>query len=228
MELKGYANRDSMGYKKDYQIPEVQTLLRGTLRYPGFGSVIDGAKTIGLLSNQQFSTQIPTSWQELMSMLSGLDADKLATKLVDNQAVNDSFAWLGCFSDEPVKGKSPIEAFCNLLTDKLKYEDDEQDMIVMQHRLVLVDKDGNKKFHRSTMIEKGDVGGYSAMAKTVGYPAAIAADMILSGKITRKGVCIPVTKDIYEPVLVELDKLNIKMTEEIVSNQSEESFLNHL
>ncbi|TQV82961.1 saccharopine dehydrogenase C-terminal domain-containing protein [Aliikangiella coralliicola] len=228
MDLKGYANRDSLGYKEDYRIPEVQTLLRGTLRYAGFGPVIDSAKRVGLLSAQPFADKAPASWQELMSSLSGVEPEQLGEKLVDNQSVNDSFAWLGCFSDEQVKGNSPIEAFCNLLTDKLKYENDEQDMIVMQHRLVLVDEKGNKTFHRSTLIEKGDVGGYSAMAKTVGYPAAIAADLLLSGKITRKGVCIPVTQDIYEPVLEELEKLNIKMTEEIITSQNEESFLNHL
>jgi saccharopine dehydrogenase (NADP+, L-glutamate forming) len=228
MELRGYANRDSLGYKEQYNIPEVKTLLRGTLRHQGFGKVIDAAKRIGLLSHEPLPTPKPQTWRQLMSHISQVDQAELETKLTDDLAMNQNFAWLGCLSDDAIQGDSAIQAFCNLLTEKLKYAENEQDMIAMQHRLVLVDKQGNRILHRSTMVEKGDVGGFSAMAKTVGYPAAIAADMILSGKINRKGVCIPVTRDIYQPVLTELAKLNIKMTEEIVTNQAEQSFLNNL
>lgn len=227
MELKGYANRDSLGYKEEYRIPEVKTLLRGTLRYPGFGSVIGAAKKVGLLGKEDFAEK-PDSWQQLMCNLTGISAENLVAELTDDEQINQSFEWLGCFSDEVVTGNSPIEAFCNLLCEKLKYEENEQDMIVMQHRMILVDENGDKTFHRSTLVEKGDVGGFSAMAKTVGYPAAIAADMIVSGVIERKGVCIPVTEDIYKPVLKELQKLNIEMKEEIITHQTEDSFLNHL
>ncbi len=219
--LRGYANRDSLGYKEAYNIPEVKTLLRGTLRYPGFAQVIDAAKNIGLLSNEPFSSK-PTSWRQLMQDLS----KSSDTQLTDQ--TKQAFAWLGCDSEEPVSGDSAIQAFCSLLTEKLKYQDGEQDMVVMQHRLVLADQDGNRHLHCSTMVEKGEKQGFSAMAKTVGYPAAIAADMILSGKITRKGVCIPVTKDIYEPILLELEPLNITMREEIIEGQSEAEFLSHL
>ena len=228
MDLKGYANRDSLGYKEDYRIPEVQTLLRGTLRYPGFGPVIEAAKNIGLLSGDAFGSEGNKSWRQLMSDLSGVSSSDLVDSLTDNADINRNFEWLGCFSEDLVDGNSPIQAFCNLLCDKLKYEEGEQDMIVMQHRMILVNDQGDKIFHRSTLVEKGESDGFSAMAKTVGYPAAIAADMILSGQIDRKGVCIPVTKDIYQPVLAELEKLNIKMTEEVITHQSEESFLNHL
>ncbi|MCW8876664.1 MAG: saccharopine dehydrogenase NADP-binding domain-containing protein [Kangiellaceae bacterium] len=227
MELKGYANRNSLGYKEEYNIPEVKTLLRGTLRYPGFGPIIGAAKNIGLLDGAKFEEATPTTWLQLMCQLTGKNADQTDQMFTDAKT-KDSFAWLGCLSDEVINGDSPISAFCNLLTEKLKYGEDEQDMIVMQHRLVLVDNDGNKTFHRSTLVEKGDKDGYSAMAKTVGFPAAIAADLILSGEINRKGVCIPVTRDIYSPVLKELELLNIQMSEKIVEDQDEASFLNHL
>ncbi|WP_444998242.1 saccharopine dehydrogenase C-terminal domain-containing protein [Aliikangiella sp. IMCC44359] len=228
MELKGYANRDSLGYREEYRIPEVQTLLRGTLRYAGFGPIIDAAKKVGLLSSESFAGDAPVNWRELMSRLSGVSESDLANNFSAEPQINEHFAWLGCFSEEPLNADTPIQAFCSLLCEKLKYEQNEQDMIVMQHRLILKDKQQNKVFHRSTLVEKGEVGGFSAMAKTVGYPAAIAADLILSGTINRKGVCIPVTDDIYKPVLLELEKLNIKMKEEIIQGQSEESFLNHL
>ncbi|WP_196137682.1 saccharopine dehydrogenase C-terminal domain-containing protein [Aliikangiella sp. G2MR2-5] len=228
MELKGYANRNSLSYKQEYRIPEVKTLLRGTLRYPGFGPVIDAAKKVGLLSSQSFDGEAPTTWHDLMTYLAKLKSVESSADLFNDRSIGDSFKWLGCFSEEKILGDSPIAAFCSLLTEKLKYQEGEQDMIVMQHRMVIVDSEGNKEFHRSTLVEKGDSGGYSAMAKTVGYPAAIAADLILAGKIDRKGVCIPVTKDIYEPVLRELELLNIKMEDKLIENQEEASFLNHL
>lgn len=34
-----------------------------------------------------------------------------------------------------------------------------------------------------TLVSYGEVNGYTAMAKTVGIPAAIAANMVLNGKI---------------------------------------------
>lgn len=227
LELKGYANRDSLSYVEQYQIPEVRTLLRGTLRYAGFGSTIDAAKSINLLSSVPFTDTKPSTWQGLMDLCANNNLENFK-RIFASEAVRDAYQWLGCFSAELIDGNSPIEAFCSLLANKLKYEKNEQDMIVMQHRMVLVDKQGNKQFHRSTLVEKGDVGGFSAMAKTVGYPAAIAADLILKGKINRKGVCIPVTKDIYQPVLAELETLNIKMTHKIVTDQVEASFLNRL
>ncbi|MET1254312.1 saccharopine dehydrogenase C-terminal domain-containing protein [Aliikangiella maris] len=228
LQLTGYANRDSLGYREAYEIPEVQTLLRGTLRYPGFAAIIHKAKAIGLLSNTLFNDAKPSNWRELIAQLSDLSLDQLESSFDSDPELVENFAWMDCFSDRAVAGRSPIEAFCALLQDKLQYEENEQDMIAMQHRFVLTDENNNKIFHRSTLVEKGDVGGFSAMAKTVGYPAAIAADLILKGQITRKGVCIPVTQDIYEPVLQELEKLNIKMVEEIVNDESEASFLNHL
>jgi saccharopine dehydrogenase-like NADP-dependent oxidoreductase len=221
LKLRGYANRDSMGYKQAYNIPEVQTLLRGTLRYKGFGQIIDAAKHIGLLSGESFSSQL-SSWQELMQQLESTSSFDLSDK------VKEAFNWLGCYSEEAISSDSPIKAFCELLTEKLKYEDGEQDMVVMQHRLVLVDSDGTRHFHQSTMVEKGDKNGFSAMAKTVGYPAAIAADMILSGKIDRKGVCIPVTRDIYEPILSELAELRIGMDDIVIQGVAEAEFLNNL
>jgi saccharopine dehydrogenase-like NADP-dependent oxidoreductase len=63
------------------------------------------------------------------------------------------------------------------------------------------------------MIDYGIPDGDSSMSRTVGLPAAIASRLILQGKITRKGVVVPVTPDIYEPVLAELEQLGISLEE---------------
>jgi saccharopine dehydrogenase (NADP+, L-glutamate forming) len=50
----------------------------------------------------------------------------------------------------------------------------------------------------------------TAMAKTVGLPLGIAAKLVLQGKINLKGVHLPVTKEIYDPVLSELATMGIE------------------
>lgn len=70
----------------------------------------------------------------------------------------------------------------------------------MQHRFICEDKNG-KKLITSSLIQIGEKNGASAMSKTVGTPTAIGAQLILDGKISERGVLIPIFKDIYIPVL---------------------------
>ncbi len=51
------------------------------------------------------------------------------------------------------------------------------------------------------------------MSRTVSLPAAIATRLILEGRIPLTGVHIPVRPEIYEPVLSELEKMKITLTE---------------
>ena len=81
-------------------------------------------------------------------------------------------------------------------------------MIVMQHDFRY--EKANKKYRlKSSLVVKGEDSVYTAMAKTVGLPAAIATRLILNGKIKSRGVQIPVEKEIYLPVLQELEKEGI-------------------
>jgi saccharopine dehydrogenase-like NADP-dependent oxidoreductase len=51
------------------------------------------------------------------------------------------------------------------------------------------------------------------MSLTVGLPTAMGADLLLHGKISEKGVIRPIYKDIYDPILKMLEKVNIKLIE---------------
>ena len=51
------------------------------------------------------------------------------------------------------------------------------------------------------------------MAKTVGLPVAIATLQILNKKITTPGVQIPISKEVYEPILSELKSYGITFKE---------------
>ena len=115
---------------------------------------------------------------------------------------------------------SLIDSFCCLLLDKLSYGENEKDMIVLQHEFRSTTADGVKEIRHSTLILEGDSSegekkGYSAMSKTVGTPAAIAADLIVSGKITDKGVLLPMKSNFYMPILAELEENGIVMKESL-------------
>ncbi len=82
----------------------------------------------------------------------------------------------------------------------------------MWHKFVY-EVNGQKKEIQASLTATGDDANYTAMAKTVGLPLGIVARLLLEGKIKSRGVCIPVMKEIYEPVLQELNELGIALTE---------------
>jgi saccharopine dehydrogenase-like NADP-dependent oxidoreductase len=95
---------------------------------------------------------------------------------------------------------------------KLGLLPDDKDMIVMLHEFEF--RAGNKEsVVRSSLVVKGENNLRTAMAKTVGLPLGIAAKLILNGEIKLKGLHIPTVKEIYEPVLKELELLGVKFSE---------------
>jgi saccharopine dehydrogenase-like NADP-dependent oxidoreductase len=73
----------------------------------------------------------------------------------------------------------------------------------------------------SSMVAIGDDQVNTAMAKTVGLPLAIALKMLLTGQIRLTGVHIPTQKEIYEPVLKELEMYGIKFNEKSIDGAPE-------
>ena len=88
-------------------------------------------------------------------------------------------------------------------------------MVLMQHRFLVDMPDGSAKKISATMIEYGTPKGDTAMARTVGVPAAVATKHILEGTIKATGVRIPTSASIYEPVLAELNEQGIVFKEEV-------------
>jgi saccharopine dehydrogenase-like NADP-dependent oxidoreductase len=130
-------------------------------------------------------------------------------------AVMERLRWAGLFSDRRL-GRSemaPIDALCALLAESLAYAPAERDMIVLRHEFGVVDSRGAHHTRVSTLVAFGERGGDSAMARTVSLPAAVAARLILDGRITSTGVRIPVDPEIYEPVLEALEPMGIVFRE---------------
>ncbi len=220
--LEVYPNRDSMGYIDLYGLEGVETMFRGTLRYPGWCVAIKQFVDLGWLDMDKRDdlvgkTYAQILWQILGQSRNGDLRQAVATKLdvsLDHDGI-ERMSYVGLFSEEtvPAGGTSYLDALCALLEKKLAYAEGERDMLAMVHQFDIVAADGTSKKVTSTMVDYGIPDGNSSMSRTVSLPAAIATHMILNGDIKMTGVHVPVIPEIYEPVLGELDTMDIKIVE---------------
>jgi saccharopine dehydrogenase-like NADP-dependent oxidoreductase len=221
-EMEVYPNRDSLPYIDLYGIPEAKTMMRGTFRYSKWCEVIDAFKKIGLLGCDKMSMQNLTHAQMLAKLIGANSSDNIKQKVSDFLAVATNsnpivaLEWLGLFSDTNIgrEEDSPFEVVSDIMIDKMMIKEDERDMVIMQHTFVASYPDGNKEVIRSRMLDFGTLKTDTSIARTVALPAACAVEMILENKIQAKGVHIPVTPEIYNPILDTLEKLDIKLIEE--------------
>jgi saccharopine dehydrogenase (NADP+, L-glutamate forming) len=221
--LVAYPNRDSSPYKERYDIPEAQTIIRGTLRYQGFPEFIRVLVDIGFLSEEKHDflepQKKPISWAEATKQILKASSSKeedltwaisSKTKFADTaekERIIAGLRWIGLLSDEPITPRgSPLDTLCASLEEKMQYEKGERDMVLLQHRFEIEHQDGKKETRTSTLCDYGDPKGYSAMARLVGVPCGVACLMVMDGRISDKGVLAPVNWKLAEPLLVELKK----------------------
>lgn len=219
--FEAYPNRDSLGYIDVYSLQGIKTMYRGTLRNQGWCDTWKTMVDIGLLGEQEVDLKGKTYRQITAGLLSGTPEENVEAAVAKAAGREPggtplkNMEWLGLFSDKPVaidKG-TPMDVLSHLLFEKLQYEPGERDMIVLHHEFI-AEKDGAKPLKiYSTMVDYGIPNGDSAMSRTVGLPAAVGTRYILEGKIDKPGVQVPVTPDIYEPVLEELGTLGVKFVE---------------
>ena len=107
-----------------------------------------------------------------------------------------------------LKKATPAQILQKILMDSWTLNQDDKDMIVMYHKFGY-ELDGKKHQIDATMVTIGEDQTYTAMAKTVGLPVAIATLAIINGKITTPGVQIPINKEVYQPILKELEDYDI-------------------
>jgi len=193
-KFEGYPNRDSMSYIDIYGIQETQTMLRGTFRNMGWCDTLKKIADLELLDTTERDLSGVTFSDMMRQLISTEDAD-IAT------------------DDKIPEGVTTyLDALCHLFEDKLKYAPGERDMIVMHHEFIAQYSDRKEKI-TSTMIDYGIPNGDTSMSRTVALPVAIASRMILEGVITKTGVHRPITSDVYDPILTELETLDIKLEE---------------
>jgi saccharopine dehydrogenase-like NADP-dependent oxidoreductase len=218
--MEVYPNRDSLTYIKIYNISEVETMYRGTFRYPNWCKIMDIMKTLGLMSTEIQSFEGKT-YKEIVAEKIDVYPKNVKEKVVGKLNLElhgpaiDAIDWLGYFSNEkvPIAKGSSFDITADLMLKKMMLPEGARDMVIMQHTFLIEKENGEKEMIKSRLLDFATATDTS-IARTVALPAAIAVKMILNGEITDKGVQIPIAKTIYEPVLNELEKSGISMVEE--------------
>ena len=219
-DLEAYPNRDSLPYIQLYGIPETRTMYRGTLRYPGWCETWQKFVELGLLDLTEREDLAGMTYRQLLAHLIGRPETSdlrrdLAVHLnipVDSPIL-DRFEWLGLFRDDPLPlERTILDVLAVRMQEKLQYAPGERDMVVLLHDFVAEYPDRRERI-RSWLVDFGIPHGDTAMARTVGLPAAIATRLILQGVIRLTGVHIPVLPEIYRPVLAELEERGIRVQE---------------
>lgn len=221
-KFDGYANRDSLSYRKVYHIDTIPTMLRGTLRMPGFCKAWNVFVKLGLTDDTyKIEASEKLTYAEFLQSYLPKGNKTLKEKLVAfmgadmDEEIWSKIEWLGITSDRKIKlsNATPAQLLQDLLEEKWKLQEEDKDMIVMQHLISYKNAKAEIKHITSSLVVIGDDTLHTAMAKTVGIPLAIASKLILQNKIVARGVVIPTIKEIYEPVLNELENFGVKFKE---------------
>ncbi len=214
--FEGYYNRDSMSYIDTYGLQgEVETFIRGTIRYKGWSETLEAMTNLGLLETEKLEKR-----KSYASLLRGLETDR-EKECVDakmyaatylgirtDSPILKKLDWLGIFSEEtiPENATTALDAVVGLMIEKMQYKDGQTDLVLLQHRIIAEYKTEKEEIN-STLVYRGTPNGDSAMAQTVGLPVAYAAELIVEGKLDDLvGVQIPTIPRIYTPILNRLDQ----------------------
>jgi len=241
LKFEGIANRNSIPYADTYNLGKVEdlsTILRGTLRYPGFCDLMHAFKAVGLLDtenkikleswpsllSQTLEMRLGTPIRDLASLESALKDLLPSSSSVDSVLEALRFLSLSSVSPKtpthsvpvPSALATPIDHFATLLAQRLKYEPHERDLVILSHEIIAQDPlSSQKEVHSSSLTTYG-TSEASAMARCVGLPVALAALYVLDGKVTARGVQGPsAEKNIWAGVLGGLDEVGLGMRETV-------------
>lgn len=223
---EGYANRDSLKYIETYGLAGIETMLRGTLRNEGYCSAWNILVQLGCCDDgyliQNCDTMTHADFLDCY-----LDNDRslgVKQKLLRQFGLNETsgeaarLQWSGFFDEVPIglPPSTPAQIVEHILNRKWKLNAQDKDMIVMWHRFYYM-LNGEERQIQASLVARGENAIYTGMAKTVGLPLAIAAKHLMNGNITLRGVQIPISKELYAPILSELRTEGIELVEQEVS-----------
>jgi len=219
-----YPSNDSTRYLKEFGLDENISIYKGLLRFIGYCNTMTSLLKIKLIENSTEKNFENTTYSQFIAeLINSSTTDDVKMKFAEslNMGINDDFIkrldWLGLFDNVQISINRGTNS--NLLVDlmlkKMAYEPYEKDMIIV-HNEMLVEFSDRKEKRISSMMNEGIPYGDSAMARAVSLPPAIAAKLILEGKITSKGVCMPSTKEMYEPILDEMESFGFSFKKETI------------
>jgi saccharopine dehydrogenase (NADP+, L-glutamate forming) len=222
-EFEVYPNRDSLQYRIVYNLPDIKTMIRGTMRRPGFCEAWNVFVQLGMTDDSYtMDYSRDQTWHEFTDSFlpagkSGTITERLGAYLniPATGAIMEKLSWLGLFDQLPVgiSNATPAQILQHKLEEKWKLEPDDKDMIVMQHVFDYQLK-GKTFQHKSSLVVMGSDQRKTAMAITVGTPLAIATRLVLNGSIRASGVQVPTTPEFYLPILRELEQYGIQFIEQ--------------
>ena len=222
--FEGYSNRDSLKYRSVYGLDNVLTLYRGTIRRVGFSKAWNMFVQLGMTDDSYVMEDSENmSYREFVNSFlpyHPTDSVEIKTRLIlkidQDDIMWDKLLELDLFNPNKkvgLKNATPAQILEKILTDSWTLQQDDKDMIVMYHKFGY-EYNGKKEQIDSKMVCIGDDQTYTAMAKTVGLPVAMATLLILNGKITTPGVQLPISKEVYEPILKELEEYGVVFKEQ--------------
>ncbi len=220
--FEGYANRDSLKYKSLYNLNDIKTLKRGTLRHKGFCETWSLLIDLRLTSNSKtlYNDDEMTFFDFFNYNIKAEDFNGLKKVLDEvygikkDSQVFKNLEWSGFFSNKKISIKEGkfSDFLLSILLDKWTLSKGDIDLIVMTHSFIYKSEKKINKLISYLRIE-GDDNIYTAMSKTVGLPMAVLIEHILKNGIDKKGIQLPFNKDIYNPILKKLKKLGIGFKE---------------
>lgn len=217
-----YPNRDSLKYRKVYGLDNIPTIFRGTMRRPGFCEAWNVFVQLGCTDDTYtIENSESITYRDFINSFLRYDREKaVEEKLCEylsidrNGDIMKKLIWLGIFEQRTIglKNATPAQILQQLLEEKWALHPDDKDMIVMQHEFEYT---LDKIHHRieSSMVYIGKDTTNTAMAVTVGTPLAIACKLLLTGALKQRGVVVPTSPDIYNPILDELETFGIHFIE---------------
>ena len=218
-QFEGYANRDSLSYRSIYGLDDIPTMYRGTVRRVGYSRAWNMFVQLGMTDDSYTLVDSENmSYKDFVnSFLPYHPTNTVRLKMRHELKVDqDDVMWaklleLDIFNSTKkvgLKNATPAKILQKILEEKWTLAPEDKDMIVMYHKFGYV-LDGKKQQIDSKMVILGDDQTFTAMSKTVGLPVAIATLAILNGKIKTPGVQLPINKEVYNPILKELEEYGI-------------------
>lgn len=240
--LECLPNRNSLIYGDLYGIgSEATTIFRGTLRYEGFSEIMATLSRIGLFNNEAHpilkNEERPTFRKFMFDLLKIVRKDPDGA-LMREEDITEKILTLGHCKDQrsammtaktiiflglldqteiPASCQSAFDVACFRMEERLSYSSTEKDMVLLHHEVEIEYPDSKiTEKHRATLLEFGktiDGKTTTAMALTVGIPAAVGALLLLTNKIQTRGVLRPIQPEVYTPALDIIQAYGIKLIE---------------
>ena len=227
--FEAYPNRDSLSYINILGVEGVHTMVRGTLRYTGWSETWQNIVKLGLTNEVMRVPNLANlTYAEMLDMFIPpafgvrMDIHQRVAHFLGLSPTGNIMAnlqWLGLFEQKKIgfDARTVSQVMIQLIQDKMRMPPNGRDMVILQHEIEASFKDRKIERITSTMIDYGKPGEETAIARTVGLPAAIAAKLVATDQITLRGCFIPTKPEIYKPILAELVKVGIHFEEKTES-----------